>query len=100
MRYKNNKEALLTPQKLLHILVAEAPKSKAADDPLANDPLLGRQVRSLEADDPDVLSVVRKKPAGAKKKQVRHYTAECWSPAGQVTLVREHKKYELSPYLI
>ena len=85
VRYENNKEKLLTPQELLDILVAETPKTKAADDPLANDPLLGRQLRSPEDDNPDVgivLSVVLKKPAGAKKKRVRHYTAEWRSPAG------------------
>ena len=32
----------MTPQELLDILVTEAPKVKAADEPMANDPLLGR----------------------------------------------------------
>ena len=103
VRYKNNKEELLTPQELLDILVFEAPKPKAADDPMANGPLLGRKVRSPEADDPDVgsiLSVILKKPAGAKQKRVRHYTIEWRSPAGQVTLVRMYHKFELSPFLV
>ena len=93
VRYENNKEELLMPQELLDILVAEVPKTKAKDDPLANDPLLGRKLRSPEAEDPDVgtvLSVVLKKPAGVKKKRMRYYTVEWRSPAGQVTLVREY----------
>ena len=78
------------------------PKTKAADDPLANDPLLGRQLRAPEADDPDkgiILSVVLKKPAG-KKKRTRHYTVEWRSPDGQVTLVREYERFEVVPFLI
>jgi hypothetical protein len=103
VRYENNKEQLVTPQELLDILVADSPKAKVADDPLASDPLLGRQLRAPEADDPDVgtiLSVVLKKPAGAKKKRVRHYTVEWRSPEGQVTLVREYQKIELAPFLV
>jgi len=53
------------------ILVAEAPMPKPADNPMANDPLLGRQLRAPDVDDPDVgtvLSVVLKKPAGKKKR--------------------------------
>ena len=86
-----------------HILVAEPPDAKAADDPLASDLLFGRRVRALEADDSNVgtvLSVILKKPAGAKKKRVRHYTVEWRSPAGQATLVREYQKFELSPFLV
>ena len=101
VRYENNKEQLVTPQELLDILVAEPPKAKAVD-PLANDPLLGRQIRAPEADDPDVgiiLSVVLKKPAG-KKKRTRHYTVEWRSPDGQVTLVREYERFEVAPFLI
>ena len=102
VRYENGKEELVAPQELLDILVADAPKAKAADDPLANDPLLGRQLRAPEADDPDVgtiLSVVLKKPAG-KKKRTRHYTVEWRSPDGQVTLVREYERFEVVPFLI
>ena len=102
VRYENNKEQLVTPQELLDILVAEPPKANTVD-PLANDPLLGRQLRAPEADDPDVgtiLSVVLKKPAGAKKKRVRHYTVEWRSPEGQVALVREYQKFELAPFLV
>ena len=102
VRYENKKEELVTPQELLDILVAEAPKTKAADDPLASDPLLGRQIRAPEADDPDVgtiLSVVLKKPAG-KKKRTRHYTVEWRSPDGQMTLVRSYERFEVAPFLI
>ena len=72
----------MIPQELLDILVAEPPKAKASEDPLASDPLLGRQLRAPEADDPDVgtiLSVVLKKPAG-KKKRTRYYTVESGDP--------------------
>ena len=103
VRYENSKEELVAPHELLDILVAEPPKAKAADDPLASDPLLGRQLRAPEADDPDVgtiLGVVLKKPAGAKKKRVRQYTVEWRSPEGQVTLVREYQKIELAPFLV
>ena len=58
------------PQEFLDILVAEVPKTKVADNPLANDPLLGHELRSPEDDDPDmgtVLSVVLKKLVGAKR---------------------------------
>ena len=84
------------------ILVAEAPMPKPADDPMANDPLLGRQLRAPDVDDPDVgtvLSVVLKKPAG-KKKRTWHYTVEWRSPDGQVTLVREYERFEVAPFLI
>ena len=92
----------MTPQELLDILVAEPPKAKADEDPLASDPLLGRQLRAPEADDPDmgtILSVVLKKPAG-KKKRARHYTVEWRSPDGQVTLVRKYERFEVVPFLI
>ena len=103
VRYENKKEELVAPQELLDILVAEVPKAKAADDPLASDPLLGRQLRAPEADDPDVgpiLSVVLKKPAGAKKKRALHCTVEWRSPDGQVTLVREYERFEVTPFLV
>ena len=69
VRYENSKEELVTPQELLDILVAEPPKAKAAYDPLANDPLLGRQLHAPEADDPDVgtiLSVVSVAPSASR----------------------------------
>jgi hypothetical protein len=102
IKFENAKEQLVTPQELLDILVAEPPKTKAADDPLASDPLLGRRLRAPEADDPDVgtiLSVVLKKPAGTKKR-TRHYTVEWRSPEGQVTLVREYERFEVVPFLV
>ena len=48
------------------------------------------------------MSVVLKKPAGAKKKQkrVRHYTVEWWSPAEQVIIVREYERFEVVPFLV
>ena len=55
----------MTTQDYLDILVAEAPKAKAADDPLANDPLLGCQLRSPEADDPDVGTILSVGPQEA-----------------------------------
>ena len=105
VRYENNKEELLTPQELLDILVAEAPKSKAADDPwpttlcwaASSDRL---KTTTLTWAPSSVLSVVLKKLAGAKKKRVRHYTVEFWNPAGQATLVREFQKFELTPFLV
>ena len=95
----------MTSQELLDILVADPPKAKTADDPLANDPLLGRQFRSPVANDPNVgtiLSVVLKKPAGTKrkKKRVRHCTVEWRSPAGQVTFVLEYQRFEVVPFLV
>ena len=105
VRYENGKEELIAPQELLDMLIAEAPKTKAVDDSLANDPLLGCQLRSPEGDDPDVgtiLSVVIKNPSGAKKnaKRTRYYTVEWWNPDGQVTLLREYQKFELQPFLV
>ena len=78
---------------------------KAADDPLTNDPLLGRQLRSPEDNDPDVgtvISVVLKKPAGAKKKAnwTRHYTVRWKDPDGAITLTREYQNVELTPFLV
>ena len=100
---ENVTQHLVTLQELLDILIGEeaGAKSKKAD-PLVNDPLLGRQLRSPEADGPDVgtiPSVVLEKPKGAKKKRTRHYTVEWRSPAGQVTLTREYQNFELEPFL-
>ena len=49
-----------------------------------------------------ILSVILKKPTGAKKKkkQTRHYTVEWQSPAGQVTLMRENERFEVVPFLV
>ena len=96
----------MTPQVLLDILVTDSTSvTKKADDPLANDPLIGRLLRSPEDDDVDtgeIISVRLKKPQGAKKKaqRVRHYFVRWTSPQGEVTLEREYEKYELTPYLV
>jgi len=104
--YENGREELVTPQVLLDILVTDSTAvTKKVDDPLANDPLIGRQLRSPEDDDDDtgeIISVRLKKPEGAKKKtkRVRHYFVRWTSPEGEVTLEREYEKYELTPYLV
>ena len=45
------------------------------------------------------MSVVLKKPAG-KKKRAWHYTVEWRSSDGQVTLVREYERFEVTPFLV
>jgi hypothetical protein len=104
--YENGREELVTPQVLIDILVTDSPAvTKKADDPLDNDPLIGRALRSPEDDDDDtgkIISVRLKKPEGAKKKtkRVRHYFVRWTSPESEVTLEREYEKYELTPYLV
>ena len=104
--FENGKEQLVRPQELLDILVGdEGGAAVQKEDPLANDPLIGRKLRAPEADDEDVgtiLSVTLKKPQGAKKKakRVRHYYVEWRDPQGELTLTREYVRAEVAPYLI
>ena len=104
--FENGKEQLVRPQELLDILAGdEKGAAVQAEDPLANDPLIGRKLRAPEADDEDVgtiLSVTLKRPQGAKKKakRVRHYLVEWRDPQGELTLTREYVRAEVAPYFI
>ena len=72
------------------------------DDPLADDPHIGRQVRPPTADDPDMGTIVRvvlKKVQG-KKKRVRVYTIDWRNPQGGVEFTREYERFEFMPFLV